>query len=83
MLFYITLGIKVLLLVLGSFWVFDGKPPFECPEDQQDCNNYCSEGVYSGAVIFLIIQYTLFVVGPVYFCVTVSCNQCLRAQELK
>ena len=82
-LFYITLGINVIVVMLGSYWVFDGKPPSECPQQKGDCNNYCHEGIYVGAVIFLILQYILYVITPVYMCVTVSCNYCLRSQELE
>ena len=69
--------------MLGSYWVFDGKPPFDCEDSKPDCTDYCSEGVYVGAVIFLILQYVLYAITPVYMCVTVSCNHCLRAQELE
>lgn len=82
-LFYITLAIHVIVVILGSYWVFDGKPPFKCADSKPGCDNFCSEGVYAGAVIFLIIQYALYVITPVYMCVTVSCNHCLRAQELE
>ena len=77
------LAINVIIVMLGSYWVFDGKPPFDCEDSKPDCTDYCSEGVYVGAVIFLSLQYVLYAITPVYMCVTVSCNHCLRAQELE
>jgi hypothetical protein len=82
-LFYIILAINVIVIILGSYWTFDGKPPFECPRDDPDCSDYCQEGVYVGAVIFLILQYALYVITPVYMCITISCNYWLRKQELE
>ena len=82
-LFYIVLALNVIVVILGSYWVFDGEPPFECAREKQDCTDYCQEGVYVGAVIFLVLQYVLYVITPVYMCVTVSCNYCLRKQELE
>lgn len=76
--FYVLLALNIIVVILGSFWAFDGKPSFDCSED--DC---CSKGVYVGTVIFLIIQYVLYIITPIYMCVTVSCNHCLRAQELE
>jgi hypothetical protein len=81
--FYIALAANVIVVVLGSYWVFDGKPQFKCPQGDSGCSDYCAEGVYVGAIIFLVIQYALYVLTPIYFCVTISCNHCLRAQELE
>lgn len=81
--FYAILIVNFILLALGSYWVFSEKPPFECEDGDDDCDDYCEEGVYVGGVIFLILQYALYVVAPVYMCITVSCNHCLRRQELE
>lgn len=79
-LFYITLAINMIVVILGSYWTFDGKPPFRCAEGKPDCTDYCQEGIYVGTVIFLILQYILYVATPVYMCITTSCNYCLRKQ---
>lgn len=81
--FYAVFIINIILLLLGSYWVFSRKPDFKCSENRDDCDNYCSEGVYVGAVIFLILQYMLYIIAPTYMCITISCNRCLQAQELE
>ena len=83
MLFYITLALNVIVMSLGSYWVFHEKPPFECAEEKEDCTDFCNEGVYVASIILLIMQYSLYVATPVYICITVSCNFYLRAQELE
>ena len=76
--FYVLLALNVIAIILGSFWAFDGKPSFDCSDE-----HCCSKGVYGGTIIFLIIQYVLYIITPIYMCITVSCNHCLRAQELE
>ena len=70
LLFYTFLVLSLVVLFLGSYWIFPETPPI-CSIDVPE--NCCSNYVHVFSVIFNILQYVLFVLAALYTLVTVAC----------
>lgn len=72
--FYIFLVLSLVVLFLGSYWIFREKPS-TCSGDLRNC---CLSYVYVCSAIFNILQYVLYSLAALYTLVTVACVRGMR-----
>ena len=74
--FYVVAVGNVVVLVLGSIWIFQGDTPASCSSRATD--NCCASYVYISSSFFNVFQYLLYLITVVYFC-SVFC--CIRVAD--
>ena len=77
--FYIVLIANLVVLCLGTYWIFETRPP-ECstsdsvatvgPTVADDC---CDKGIYIASAFYNVFQYVLYGLTVIYMCLTVCC----------
>lgn len=75
LLFYTLLVLSLVVLFLGSYWIFREKP-LTCSSGVPE--NCCSSYVYVCSAIFNILQYVLYALAALYTLVTVACVRGMR-----
>ena len=70
--FYAILLLSLVILFLGTYWIFHEKPS-RCSESGADPENCCSSYVYVCGAIFNILQYVVYALAALYTLVTVVC----------
>ena len=79
-LFFVILVPNLVMLFLGSYWIFDKTP--------KDCNgtvtvNCCETYVFSASAIYNILQYIVYAVSVVYVITSVMCLHCVKGRQKK
>lgn len=74
LIFYALLVLSLVMIFLGTYWIFSDSKPRECTGNDEDDNEECCSGyVYVCGAIFNILQYVLYTLSALYVLVTVVC----------
>jgi len=78
-LFYVIAAGTVVLMILGSIWIFASDTPICSKTVVENC---CSSYVYLSSAVFNVFQYILFVVTVVYTCNVLFCSsKCFKLRS--
>lgn len=70
--FYVLLILSLVVLFLGSYWIFREKPQ-TCSGEGGGATNCCSRYVYVCGAAFNILQYIIYALTALYTLITVAC----------
>jgi len=75
--FYMAFLLNIVVLILGTYWVFSNSPPSSCEATNPDCE-FCSTAVYVASACYIVLQYALYLFSAVYLCLVLCCHRCLK-----
>ena len=79
--FCVLFILNIILLLVGTYWVFEERPSSSCDDDDDDCedsDNFCKTRIYAASVIYVILQYVLHVFSAFFLCLVATCHRCLK-----
>jgi len=67
---FIVLGLVYLaLLAVAAYMTYNDSPDHSCPENDEDCDDYCDRNVYQLLLVLLWLQFALLILFVLTFCV--------------
>ena len=80
LIFYTLLLLSVVMIFLGTYWIFSDSKPEACSGSSDGDDDCCSGYVYVCGAIFNIVQYVLYALSAIYVLVTVA-TVCVRGMH--
>lgn len=71
--FYILATANLVILVLGTVWIFQDTDIPVCSSTTPDFRDCCSKPVYAASAFFNIFQYIMYAITSFYVCLVACC----------